>query len=156
MTYMILYILYVICDILYMILYMVLYKYISILYIYTFCFIARGLIIWLSEGAKNVYWSWVSLPRGWGSSLTMKFPVKFVYVYIYIYIYIYIFLSKMGITYMWSLKTMCNVPSQLSRKWLCDNWSTWAHEVGDVVWCTLSLFIVYKNFLLFGKVLLHM
>ena len=45
MTYMILYILYVIYDILYMILYMVLYKYISILYIYTFCVIAGGLII---------------------------------------------------------------------------------------------------------------
>ena len=52
------------------------------------------LVSWLriclsAEGAKNVFWPWLSPLRGWGS-LTMALTGKFVCIYIYIYICMYI------------------------------------------------------------------
>ena len=44
-----------------------------------------------AEGAKNVFWLWLTPFLGW-SSLTMSLTGKFVYIYINIYIYIYIYI----------------------------------------------------------------
>ena len=49
-------------------------------FIYTEAYLYRGLRNFLSkEVAKNVFWSWLSPLRGWGS-LTMTFTGKFVYM----------------------------------------------------------------------------